>query len=127
LWDCTRLRVLRIYPQLNQTTAIQFLDYVLSRLPFQVEMIPRDERRLDVLHPATTDAAYHLPVEGRLELGAIVGQLREEESELLTALGRSLSGVLGQGCRSPLPPGALPGGAQPCFLQDRDGVAHGHP
>jgi hypothetical protein len=24
--DCTRLRVLRIYPQLNQQTAIQFLD-----------------------------------------------------------------------------------------------------
>jgi hypothetical protein len=27
--DCTRLRVLRIYPQNNQKTAIQFLDYVL--------------------------------------------------------------------------------------------------
>jgi hypothetical protein len=26
--DCTRLRVLRIYPQLNQKTAIQFVDYV---------------------------------------------------------------------------------------------------
>ncbi|GAA2460001.1 hypothetical protein GCM10010191_95490 [Actinomadura vinacea] len=37
--DCTRLRVLRIYPQLNQKTAIQFLDYVLQRLPFQVEVI----------------------------------------------------------------------------------------
>jgi hypothetical protein len=30
--DCTRLRVLRIYPQLNQKSAIQFLDYVLERL-----------------------------------------------------------------------------------------------
>ncbi|MFG1755893.1 IS481 family transposase [Streptosporangium sandarakinum] len=40
--DCTRLRVLRIYPQLNQKTAIQFLDYVLSRLPFQVEVIQTD-------------------------------------------------------------------------------------
>ena len=29
--DCTRLRVLRSYPQLNQKTAIQFLDYVLER------------------------------------------------------------------------------------------------
>jgi hypothetical protein len=29
--DCTRLRVLRIYPKLNQQTAIQFLDYVLER------------------------------------------------------------------------------------------------
>jgi hypothetical protein len=31
--DCTRLRVLRIYPALNQKTAIQFVDYVLERLP----------------------------------------------------------------------------------------------
>jgi transposase InsO family protein len=37
--DCTRLRVLGIYPQLNQQTAIQFLDYVLERLPFRVEVI----------------------------------------------------------------------------------------
>ncbi len=37
--DCTRLRVLRIYPQLNQKTAIQFVDYVLARLPFGVEVI----------------------------------------------------------------------------------------
>ena len=33
--DCTRLRVLRIYPRLNQRTAIQFADYVLEKLPFQ--------------------------------------------------------------------------------------------
>ena len=32
--DCTRLRVLRTYPRSDQKTAIQFLDYVLSRLPF---------------------------------------------------------------------------------------------
>ena len=41
--DCTRLRVLRIYPKLNQQTAIQFLDYVLERLPFRVEVIQTDE------------------------------------------------------------------------------------
>jgi hypothetical protein len=40
--DCTRLRVLRIYPQLNQKTAIQFLDYLLERLPFRVEVIQTD-------------------------------------------------------------------------------------
>ncbi len=40
--DCTRLRVLRIYPQLNQKTAIQFLDYVPERLPFRVEVIQTD-------------------------------------------------------------------------------------
>ena len=40
--DCTRLRVLRSYPQLNQQTAIQFADYVLERLPFRVEVIQTD-------------------------------------------------------------------------------------
>ena len=40
--DCTRLRVLRIYPKLNQQTAIQFVDYVLGRLPFRVEVIQTD-------------------------------------------------------------------------------------
>jgi len=40
--DCTRLRVLRIYPKNNQKTAIQFLDYVLEKLPFQVEVIQTD-------------------------------------------------------------------------------------
>jgi hypothetical protein len=40
--DCTRLRVLRIYPKLNQRTAIQFADYVLERLPFRVEVIQTD-------------------------------------------------------------------------------------
>jgi IS30 family transposase len=40
--DCTRLRVLRVYPQCNQKTAIQFLDYVVSRLPLAVEVIQTD-------------------------------------------------------------------------------------
>ena len=40
--DCTRLRVLRASPCSDQKTAIQFLDYVLSRLPFQVEKIQTD-------------------------------------------------------------------------------------
>ena len=35
--DCTRLRVLRIYDRLNQITAIQFIDYVLEKLPFRVD------------------------------------------------------------------------------------------
>jgi hypothetical protein len=41
--DCTRLRVLRTYPQLNQQTAIHFLDYVLERLPCRVEVIQTDK------------------------------------------------------------------------------------
>jgi transposase InsO family protein len=40
--DCTRLRVLRVYPTLNQETAIQFVDYVMQRLPFKVEIIQTD-------------------------------------------------------------------------------------
>lgn len=40
--DCTRLRVLRIYPRCDQKTAIQFVDYVLQRMPFQVQMIQTD-------------------------------------------------------------------------------------
>ncbi|MFE6338946.1 hypothetical protein ACFVOK_38005 [Streptomyces sp. NPDC057798] len=35
--DCTRLRILKFYPTLNQATAIQFVDYVLQRLPFQMD------------------------------------------------------------------------------------------
>jgi transposase len=40
--DCTRLRVLKIYPRNNQKTAIEFVDYVLSQLPFAVETIQTD-------------------------------------------------------------------------------------
>jgi len=40
--DCTRLRVLRVYPRNNQKTAIQFIDYVLEKLPFSVECIQTD-------------------------------------------------------------------------------------
>ncbi|KPI07695.1 Integrase catalytic region [Actinobacteria bacterium OV450] len=40
--DCTRLRVLRAYPRCDQKTAVQFLDYVLERLPFRVEVIQTD-------------------------------------------------------------------------------------
>jgi transposase InsO family protein len=40
--DCTRIRVLRVYPRNNQKTAIQFVDYVLEKLPFAVECIQTD-------------------------------------------------------------------------------------
>jgi transposase InsO family protein len=40
--DCTRLRVLRIYPRCDQKAAIQFVDYVLERLPFPVQIIQTD-------------------------------------------------------------------------------------
>jgi hypothetical protein len=38
----TRLRVLRIYPTLNQATAIQLIDLVIQRPPFQVEVLQID-------------------------------------------------------------------------------------
>jgi transposase InsO family protein len=40
--DGTQLRVLRTYDRCNQQTAIQFLDYLLERLPFRVEVIQTD-------------------------------------------------------------------------------------
>lgn len=40
--DCTRIRVLRIYPRNDQKTAIQFLDYVAEKLPFRIECIQTD-------------------------------------------------------------------------------------
>jgi transposase InsO family protein len=40
--DCTRLRVLRAYPRNDQKTAIQFIDHVLSQLPFRVEKVQTD-------------------------------------------------------------------------------------
>src|SRR4028118_2254290 len=40
--DCTRLRVLKIYERNNQKNAIDFVDYVLSRLPFRVQAIQTD-------------------------------------------------------------------------------------
>jgi transposase InsO family protein len=40
--DCTRIRVLRIYDRSNQQSAIRFLDYVLEKLPFKVEVIQTD-------------------------------------------------------------------------------------
>ena len=40
--DCTRLRVLRVFPKNNQKTAIAFVDYLLARLPFPVETIQTD-------------------------------------------------------------------------------------
>jgi len=40
--DCTRLRVMKIFERNNQKNAIQFVDYVLSRLPFKTEVIQTD-------------------------------------------------------------------------------------
>ena len=43
--DCTRLRVLRIYPKNNQKTAIQFVDYVLEQAAVPRRGDPDRQRR----------------------------------------------------------------------------------
>ena len=40
--DCTRVRVLRIFDRNTQKSAIQFIDYVLAKLPFTVEAVQTD-------------------------------------------------------------------------------------
>jgi transposase InsO family protein len=53
--DCTRIRVLRIYDRLDQRRAIQFVDYVLEKLPFKVEVIQTD-------HGAEFGSQFHYHV-----------------------------------------------------------------
>jgi transposase InsO family protein len=50
--DCTRIRVLRAYDRCNQQISIRFLDYVLEKLPFRVEVIQTD-------NGAEFQAAFH--------------------------------------------------------------------
>ncbi len=40
--DCTRIRILKIYDRCNQKNSIQFVDYVLTKLPFLVRSIQTD-------------------------------------------------------------------------------------
>ena len=40
--DCTRIRILKIYDKCNQITAINFIDEILKRLPFRVQVIQTD-------------------------------------------------------------------------------------
>jgi transposase InsO family protein len=40
--DCTRIRVLKVYDACNQGTAVRFLDEVLRRLPFRVQVVQTD-------------------------------------------------------------------------------------
>jgi transposase len=53
--DCTRIRVLRIYDRLSQKSAVQFVDYVLEKLPFSVEVIQTD-------NGAEFGSQFHYPV-----------------------------------------------------------------
>ncbi|MFE3412003.1 DDE-type integrase/transposase/recombinase [Streptomyces mirabilis] len=78
--DCTRLRVLRIYPTLNQATAIQFLDYVIQRLPFQVEVIQTD-------NGAEFQSAFHWHV---LDKGIAHTYIKPRTPRLNGKVGRTL-------------------------------------
>ena len=40
--DCTRLRVLKVFDTCNQSTAIKFIDDVIRRLPFRVQVVQTD-------------------------------------------------------------------------------------
>jgi transposase InsO family protein len=56
--DCTRIRVLKVFDACNQTTAIQFVDEVLRRLPFRVLTIQTD-------NGAEFQSRFHAHLEGR--------------------------------------------------------------
>lgn len=40
--DATRIRALQIYPNHNQACAIQFIDYVVGKFPFRINMVRTD-------------------------------------------------------------------------------------
>jgi transposase InsO family protein len=40
--DCTRIRVLKVYDACNQSTAISFVDDVIRRLPFRIQVVQTD-------------------------------------------------------------------------------------
>ncbi len=40
--DCTRIRIMKIYDRINQNNSIDFIDYVISCLPFKVHTVQTD-------------------------------------------------------------------------------------
>src|SRR6267378_1392058 len=78
--DCTRLRVLRVYPRNNQKTAIQFIDYVLEKLPFSVECIQTD-------NGAEFQGAFHWHVLDR----GIGGRLHQAQDPEAQRQGRAIT------------------------------------
>jgi transposase InsO family protein len=40
--DCTRIRVLKVYDACNQSTAVNFVDDVIRRLPFRIQVVQTD-------------------------------------------------------------------------------------
>jgi transposase InsO family protein len=93
--DCTRIRVLRIYDRLNQKTAIQFVDYVVEKLPFRVEVIRRttapSSRRSSTYHVLDRGIGhvYIKPLTPRLN-GKVERSHRIDEEEFY----RMLAGVV---------------------------------
>jgi transposase InsO family protein len=56
--DATRIRALKIYPHHNQSSAIDFIDYVVEKFPFRVHTV-----RTDWGHEF--QAQFHWPVEDK--------------------------------------------------------------
>jgi len=56
--DCTRIRVLKVYDACNQRTAILFIDEVIRRLPFRVQVVQTD-------NGAEFQSQFHWHLEGR--------------------------------------------------------------
>lgn len=67
--DCTRLRVLRAYPRNDQSTAIAFIDHLLSKLPCAVDQVQTDIQSGWATNPVFrvdgrggSEVVRHLPV-----------------------------------------------------------------
>ena len=56
--DCTRIRVLKVFDACNQCTAMHFMDDVLRRLPFRVDVVQTDNR-------AEFQSQFHWHLEAR--------------------------------------------------------------
>lgn len=55
--DCTRIRILKVYAACNQRTAMQFIDEVMRRLPFRIQVVQTD-------NGAEFQSQFHWHVEG---------------------------------------------------------------
>ena len=54
--DCTRIRVLRIYERNTQKSALQFIDYVLAKLPFAVGVVQTETAPSSRAHSTGTSS-----------------------------------------------------------------------
>lgn len=89
--DCPRLRILHIYDRCNQKTAIQFADFVLEKLPFEVRSIQTDIQDVCALGSTVRPAG-----DGKLSGDRCPLRIAADRSERLTTpcpLGVSRAGA----------------------------------